>query len=119
MLLPVLCVRVCGRETEEEFVCLCATFEGINVNNEAWQRLFCLFLFVCVRLCARTHARTLSAAACVLHIPRQEFGTAGNWQIPHAHEWVKKVQPFISEDCNLMGRMLTRGSGRSDGDTHQ
>lgn len=46
----------------------------------------------------------------MLNIPRQEFGTAGNWQILHAHEWVTKVQPFIREDCNLMGRMLTRGS---------
>lgn len=41
------------------------------------------------------------------NIVRQEFGTAGNWQIPHPHEWVKKVQPFIREDCNLMGRVHT------------
>lgn len=44
---------------------------------------------------------------CAFNIVRQEFGTAGNWQIPHPHEWVKKVQPFIREDCNLMGRVHT------------
>ena len=43
----------------------------------------------------------------VSNILRQEFGTAGNWQILHPHEWVKKVQPFIREDCNLMGRVRT------------
>lgn len=45
----------------------------------------------------------------VFNILRQEFGTAGNWQILHPHEWVKKVQPFIREDCNLMGRVHTHG----------
>lgn len=45
--------------------------------------------------------------ACAFNILRQEFGTAGNWQILHPHEWVKKVQPFIREDCNLMGRVHT------------
>lgn len=44
---------------------------------------------------------------CVFNIVRQEFGTAGHWQILHPHEWVKKVQPFIREDCNLMGRVHT------------
>lgn len=44
---------------------------------------------------------------CVFNIPRREFKTAGNWQILHPHEWVKKVQPFIREDCNLMGRVHT------------
>lgn len=44
---------------------------------------------------------------CVFNILRQEFGTAGNWQTLHPHEWVKKVQPFIREDYNLMGRVHT------------
>lgn len=95
---------------ERSFVC--TTFEGIDVNNEALRHPSCARLCYCAS----------STQACELNIPRQEFGTAGNWQILHAHEWVKKVQPFIREDYNLMGRMLTRGStgreGRaSDGET--
>lgn len=53
---------------------------------------------------------------CVSNILRQEFGTAGNWQILHPHEWVKKVQPFIREDCNLMGRVHTWTEREREGD---
>lgn len=49
----------------------------------------------------------LCVCVCVFNILRQEFGTAGNWQTLHPHEWVKKVQPFIREDYNLMGRVHT------------
>ncbi len=51
----------------------------------------------------------MRARVCMFNIVRQEFGTAGNWQILHPREWVKKVQPFIRADCNLMGRVHAHG----------
>lgn len=78
------CVCVCCWEREHLYGSMCDTWNlGVGVG--------------------------VGRVICVFNILRQEFGTAGNWQILHPHECVKKVQPFIREACNLMGRMLTHG----------